>query len=175
MKRTFSRIHIYIVIAVLATIFIDQSGLLTKSIFEIYKVEYSGQNVVTKIKLDPSRLDVALSAKDKESLNLVVYPNGFGMSSVLTVKYSGAVPIFKDMNTQGPLKCSEIKAESSCRLIIKLSGTEPNHYVFYTKNSNTVFYSIDVKSYRAKKNNFNFWFIDIRILYLYGYYRYIFG
>lgn len=151
MKNSISRIHFYIVIAILITLFIDQSGLLTKSNFEIYKVKYSEQNVVTKIRLNPFKLDAVLDAKDKESLNLVVFPNGFGMSSVLTINYSGAAPIFKDMNTQSELKCPATNSDNSCRLTIKLSGTESNYYIFYAKNAKTFFHSIDIKTYRAKR------------------------
>lgn len=146
-----SSIHFYIFVAIIVTIFIDHSGLLTKSVFELYKIEYSNQNVVAKLKLNPSKIDVAIRHKEKESLNLTIHPNGFEMSSLLIIHSSGSTPEFKDKYIQRKLKCFIIDHENVCRLPMSLSGTRPTQLLLYAKDGDILFHSIGIKTYRAKR------------------------
>jgi alginate O-acetyltransferase complex protein AlgI len=144
-----SKIYGYFILVILLTFLVDRSGLLTTINYSVEHVSYGSGNVTSKKTQFYTPLE--LRSDEAESINIVIQPNGYAMSAILSVSYTGALPWLNDHITQTEIKCFKSSAVGVCKTKVNISADFEKTFVLYSNSKNTIIHDVELTAYKAKR------------------------
>jgi alginate O-acetyltransferase complex protein AlgI len=148
---TLSRIHGYLLFAILLTVAIDMSGVLTNLNHAIKVLTYSEENETSIREIDFSNGPVILDPEINSSLNLAFQPNGYVMRLNLMIDYEGSTPIFKTLTSQSDLSCLGSNESGKCLVQIVVDANEQSEFLLYTVSGTTTIREMRLQPYKGAR------------------------